>query len=107
MRARHPDARITFVGGTKGIETRLVPRAGYPLRTVRLSGRKGRSLPARTLAGLWALAGVVRCCGWFLAARPKLVVGVGGYASGPAVLAAWLLRVPTMLMEQNHFPGAT
>jgi UDP-N-acetylglucosamine--N-acetylmuramyl-(pentapeptide) pyrophosphoryl-undecaprenol N-acetylglucosamine transferase len=42
-----------------------------------------------------------------LAPRPDLVVGVGGYASGPAVLAALLLRIRTMIMEQNHFPGAT
>jgi UDP-N-acetylglucosamine--N-acetylmuramyl-(pentapeptide) pyrophosphoryl-undecaprenol N-acetylglucosamine transferase len=51
--------------------------------------------------------GVARCVAHFLARRPAVVIGVGGYASGPAVLAAWLLRIPIMLMEQNHFPGAT
>jgi UDP-N-acetylglucosamine--N-acetylmuramyl-(pentapeptide) pyrophosphoryl-undecaprenol N-acetylglucosamine transferase len=59
------------------------------------------------LAGAAAGLAVLRCCAWFLVRRPGLVVGAGGYASGPAVLAAWLLRIPTMLMEQNHFPGAT
>jgi UDP-N-acetylglucosamine--N-acetylmuramyl-(pentapeptide) pyrophosphoryl-undecaprenol N-acetylglucosamine transferase len=44
---------------------------------------------------------------WLLAARPDLVIGVGGYASGPAMLAATLLRIRTMVMEQNHYPGAT
>jgi UDP-N-acetylglucosamine--N-acetylmuramyl-(pentapeptide) pyrophosphoryl-undecaprenol N-acetylglucosamine transferase len=107
LRLRHPGAAIGFVGGTRGLETRLVPAAGFPLRTLPLSGIKGRDWYGRLLAGGSAALAVVRCCGWFLARRPDLVVGVGGYASGPAALAAWLLRVPTLLMEQNHFPGAT
>jgi len=104
LRRRHPGA---FIGGTRGLETRLVPTAGFPLRTLPLSGLKGSTLGKRLLAGSAAAIAVFRCIAWFLARRPNLVVGVGGYASGPAVLAAWILRVPTMLMEQNHFPGAT
>ncbi len=104
---RHPGAAIVFVGGTHGLETRVVPQAGFALRTLPLSGLKGKSLRGRLVAGSAAAVAVLRCCGWFLAHRPALVVGAGGYASGPAVVAAWLLRVPTMLMEQNHFPGAT
>jgi UDP-N-acetylglucosamine--N-acetylmuramyl-(pentapeptide) pyrophosphoryl-undecaprenol N-acetylglucosamine transferase len=107
LRRRHPGASITFVGGTRGLETRLVPAAGFPLRTLPLAGLKGGTVLARVVAGCLAALAVVRCCGWFLSNRPNLVVGAGGYASGPAVLSAWLLRVPTMLMEQNHFPGAT
>ena len=107
LRRRHPDAAIAFVGGTRGLETRLVPQAGYSLRALPLSGLKGSAPRARLVAGAAAAYAVCRCCLWFLARRPDLVVGAGGYASGPAVLAAWLLRVPTMLMEQNHFPGAT
>jgi UDP-N-acetylglucosamine--N-acetylmuramyl-(pentapeptide) pyrophosphoryl-undecaprenol N-acetylglucosamine transferase len=107
LRRRHPSAAIVFVGGTRGLETRLVPQAGFPLRTLPVSGLKGASQLGLLLASAAAALGVLRCLGWFLAHRPGLVVGVGGYASGPAVLAAWLLRVPTMLMEQNHFPGAT
>lgn len=104
---RHPGAEIGFIGGTRGLETRLVPQAGFQLRTLPVSGLKGASALGVLLAGSAAAVGVLRCLSWFLAHRPRLVVGVGGYASGPAVLAAWLLRVPTMLMEQNHFPGAT
>jgi UDP-N-acetylglucosamine--N-acetylmuramyl-(pentapeptide) pyrophosphoryl-undecaprenol N-acetylglucosamine transferase len=107
LRRRHPRAAIVFVGGTRGLETRLVPRAGYPLRALPISGLKGRKLFGRLVAGGAAAYAVLRCGSWFIARRPSLVVGAGGYASGPAVLAAWLLRVPTMLMEQNHFPGAT
>jgi UDP-N-acetylglucosamine--N-acetylmuramyl-(pentapeptide) pyrophosphoryl-undecaprenol N-acetylglucosamine transferase len=107
MRVARPGASIEFVGGTRGLETRLVPQAGFPLRTLPLSGLKGGTIGARVVALLAAASGVLRCGAWFVRHRPDLVVGVGGYASGPAVLAAWLLRVPTMLMEQNHFPGAT
>jgi len=107
LRRRRPGAAIVFVGGTRGLERRLVPQAGFPLRTLPVSGLKGTRLGARLLAGVAAGLAVGRCCAWFVVHRPGLVVGAGGYASGPAVLAAWLLRVPTMLMEQNHFPGAT
>ncbi len=107
LRRRHPLADIVFVGGARGLETRLVPQAGFPLRTLPLSGLKGARLLSRLVASAAAGLAVVRCLAWFVSRRPRLVVGVGGYASGPAVLAAWLLRIPTLLMEQNHFPGAT
>ncbi len=107
LRRRHPEAAIDFVGGKRGLETRLVPQAGFPLRTLPVAGLKGTKSFARIVASAAAALAVFRCVWWFLVRRPGLVVGAGGYASGPAVLAAWLLRVPTMLMEQNHFPGAT
>ena len=107
LRRRRPDASIVFVGARRGIEQRLVPRAGYPLLTLPLAGLKGSGGLARigsVAAAGWA---VVRCTLWMLRRRPDVVIGVGGYASGPAVLAAKLARRPTMVMEQNHFPGAT
>ena len=107
LRRRRPDLRVAFVGGRRGIETRLVPRAGYPLRTLPLSGLKGAGPASRVVAAAAAAWGVARCVAWMLADRPALVVGVGGYASGPAVLAARIVGVTTMVMEQNHFPGAT
>lgn len=107
LRRRHPSARISFVGGRRGLETRLVPSHGYPLRTLPLSGIKGASMTARAGAVASAGLGALRCAGWMLRDRPDLVIGVGGYASGPAVLAAKLVRVRTMVLEQNHFPGAT
>lgn len=107
LRRRHSGADILFVGGTRGLETRLVPQADFPLRTLPVAGLKGTKLFARIVASAAAALAVLRCVLWFVLRRPDLVIGAGGYASGPAVLAAWLLRVPTMLMEQNHFPGAT
>lgn len=107
LRRRHPGRRIRFIGAENGIETRLVPQAGYELTTLPLAGLKGAGPLGRLRAGAAAAVAVVRCVGAFLGRRPALVIGVGGYASGPAVLAAWIVRVETLLMEQNHFPGAT
>ena len=107
LRRRTKEAQITFVGGQRGLETRLVPQAGYPLRTLRMSGLKGATVTARVAAAGMAGAALVRCLAWMARERPHLVIGVGGYASGPAVLAARTLRVRTMILEQNHFPGAT
>ena len=107
LRRRHPTASISFIGARRGLEQRLVPAAGYPLLSLRLWGIKGRGVAARIVAGCAAGLAVGRCLAHLLAARPDLVVGIGGYASGPAVLAAWLLKIKTMIMEQNHYPGAT
>jgi UDP-N-acetylglucosamine--N-acetylmuramyl-(pentapeptide) pyrophosphoryl-undecaprenol N-acetylglucosamine transferase len=107
LRRRHPAASISFIGARRGLEQRLVPAAGYPLLSLRLWGIKGRGAAARVAAGGAAGLAVVRCMAHLLASRPDLVVGIGGYASGPAVLAALLLKIRTMVMEQNHYPGAT
>jgi UDP-N-acetylglucosamine--N-acetylmuramyl-(pentapeptide) pyrophosphoryl-undecaprenol N-acetylglucosamine transferase len=107
LRERHPSASIWFIGARRGLEQRLVPQAGYRLRSLGVSGIKGRGGAAKLAAALSAGWAVCRCAVWLLAARPNLVVGVGGYASGPAMLAATLLRRKTMVMEQNHYPGAT
>jgi len=107
LKRRRPSAWIGFVGSRRGLERTLVPRAGYPLKLLRLSGLKGAGLPGKLSGGLAAGWAVMRCAAWMLVSRPSLVMGVGGYASGPAVLAARLLNVKTMILEQNHFPGAT
>jgi len=98
---------ITFIGAQRGIEQRLVPEAGYPLVSLRIAGIKGRGSFDKLRAALAAARAVLRCLFWMRRHRPDLVIGVGGYASGPAVLAASWTNVPTMVMEQNHFPGAT
>jgi UDP-N-acetylglucosamine--N-acetylmuramyl-(pentapeptide) pyrophosphoryl-undecaprenol N-acetylglucosamine transferase len=104
---RRGDVSVVFVGARRGLEQRLVPRAGYPLVTLSVAGLKGSSLPGRIAAAAAAGWAVLRCSFWMARHRPALVIGVGGYASGPAVLAAKLSRVRTMVLEQNHYPGAT
>ena len=99
------NAEVRFVGTARGMETRLVPEAGFPLELIHVGQLKGVSLltRVRTLADL--PLGVLRCVSLLRNYRPHVVVGVGGYASGPAMMAAILLRIPTLAFEPNAVPG--
>jgi len=104
LRTRHA-AEIVFIGTARGIETRLVPAAGYELRLIEAGPLKKVSLATRlkTLAALpRALVESRRIISRF---RPGVVIGVGGYASGPAMLAAAVAGVPTLVFEPNRTPG--
>ncbi len=100
-------AEVLFVGTERGIEVRAVPKAGFQLETINVSGLKRMGVVG-TVTSLGKLPGS------FLQARsilkrfkPDVVVGVGGYASGPMVMAASLSGVPTAVLEQNSVPGLT
>src|SRR3712207_2685501 len=101
---RDQGAVVEFVGSETGIERDLVPSAGYPLHTLPLKGLAGGPI-ARIGAGMLFLRAVVRCRALMREFRPAAVLGVGGYASAPAVAAANALRIPTFLHEQNSIPG--
>lgn len=107
LAARAPGARIAFVGTSAGLEARVVPREGFPLDLIRSAGLKGKSLAA-VLRGLALLPlGAVDAWRVISRRRPSVVVGVGGYSSGPVVAIAALRGIPTLLMEQNAAPGLT
>ncbi len=95
---------MEFVGASSGIEADLVPRAGYKLHTVPLKALAGGPV-ARGRAALLFLRAFRRCRNLIREFRPGAVLGVGGYASAPAVVAARTLQVPTFLHEQNSVPG--
>ena len=105
--ARVPDAAVTFVGTAAGIEARVIPREGFALELIRSAGLKGKSLQsiARGVGLLPLSAGDA----WTVLSRrrPSVVIGVGGYSSGPVVALAALRGIPTLLMEQNAIPGLT
>lgn len=105
--ARVPDAKVTFVGTSAGIEARVLPREGFVLDTIRSAGLKGRSVWS-VVRGI-ALLPVSAVDAWRVLdrRRPSVVVGVGGYSSGPVVLLAAVRGMPTLLMEQNAMPGIT
>jgi UDP-N-acetylglucosamine--N-acetylmuramyl-(pentapeptide) pyrophosphoryl-undecaprenol N-acetylglucosamine transferase len=105
--ARHPDAQISFAGTALGIEARVVPSEGFALDVIRSAGLKGKSLAARARGAVLVPLGLIDSVAIISARRPHLVIGVGGYSSGPVVLAAALRGVPTMLLEQNAAPGLT
>jgi len=98
--------RVEFVGTANGIEARVVPAAGFPIHL--LSGRQLRGGGVgRAVLGMGSLfRGVGRALAVLAELRPGLVLGVGGYASAAAVVAARLRRIPTLLLEQNVIPGA-
>jgi len=100
-------AEVWFVGTARGLETRLVPETGFRLELVRSGQLKNVSLATRlqTMADL--PLGVLRCISLLREFKPQVVVGVGGYASGPAMIAALLLRIPTLAYEPNAVPGMT
>ena len=107
IRSRRPEAPIVFVGTRRGLEVDLVPRAGFPLELVRAQGLVGKSLSG-------FLSGAATLPLSFLDSfrildrhRPRAVVGVGGYASGPVVATAWARRTPSVIHESNAVPGVT
>jgi UDP-N-acetylglucosamine--N-acetylmuramyl-(pentapeptide) pyrophosphoryl-undecaprenol N-acetylglucosamine transferase len=107
LMARVPGARVTFVGTAAGIEARVVPREGFELDVIRSAGLKGKSLESVARGvGLLPMSGLDA---WQVITRrrPAVVIGVGGYSSGPVVALAAARGIPTLLMEQNAVPGLT
>jgi UDP-N-acetylglucosamine--N-acetylmuramyl-(pentapeptide) pyrophosphoryl-undecaprenol N-acetylglucosamine transferase len=107
LQARLPGVEISFAGTAKGIESRVVPREGFALDVIRSGGLKGKSLVDRARGA--ALVPLSLADAWRIvsARRPDVVIGVGGYSSGPVVMVAAVRGVPTMLLEQNAVPGLT
>ncbi len=100
-------AEVRFVGTARGIESKLVPEAGFPLELVRSGQLKNVSLMTRLKTMTDLPLGVLHCVSLMRAFKPDVVVGVGGYASGPAMIAAVLLQLPTLAYEPNAVPGLT
>lgn len=104
---RDGGTQVTFAGTAAGIEARVLPREGLELDLIRSSGLKGKSVAER-LRGMWLVPqGVMDAWGIVSRRRPDLVIGVGGYSSGPMVVVAAFRGVPTMVLEQNAVPGLT
>lgn len=98
-------AEVLFVGTSRGIENRLVPAAGFELRLVKVGALKNVSLATRLKTSLDLPRAVWHASGLLSEFRPDVVIGVGGYASGPAMMAAVLRRIPTLIFEPNFVPG--
>jgi UDP-N-acetylglucosamine--N-acetylmuramyl-(pentapeptide) pyrophosphoryl-undecaprenol N-acetylglucosamine transferase len=107
IQSRSPSASVVFVGTASGVEAKVVPREGFQLELIRVAGLKGKS-PLDLVKG-FALLPIASLDAWRVVSRvrPNVVVGVGGFASGPVLLLAALRGYPTMLLEQNALPGIT
>jgi UDP-N-acetylglucosamine--N-acetylmuramyl-(pentapeptide) pyrophosphoryl-undecaprenol N-acetylglucosamine transferase len=104
LRSQH-NAEMLFVGTARGLETRLIPQAGYPLELITVGQLNQVDLATRIKTIATLPRGVWECVRLLSRWRPHVVVGVGGYASGPAMLAAVLKHVPTLAFEPNAVPG--
>jgi UDP-N-acetylglucosamine--N-acetylmuramyl-(pentapeptide) pyrophosphoryl-undecaprenol N-acetylglucosamine transferase len=99
--------RITWLGSRTGMENRLIPKYGYPLETLEVKGLRGSGLkrhlsaPVTISRALWQAYRILH------RNRPDLVLGMGGFATGPGGLTARLMRIPLVIQEQNAIPGLT
>ncbi len=98
---------ILFVGTEKGIEARVLPREGFPLETITVKGLKGRGVRGLLDALYGIPTGLLQSLGIVKRFRPDCILGLGGYASGPLLLAAKLRGIRCAIMEQNLQPGFT
>lgn len=106
-RLRELGVPLLWLGSRHGMETRIVPQAGITLLTIAIAGLRGRGALALLAAPFKLLGAVAHALVLLSRARPAAVLGMGGFASGPGGLAAWLLRVPLLLHEQNAILGFT
>jgi len=107
LKKRNPEVEILFVGAEGRMEMEKVPLAGYPIVGLPISGLQRRItvsnffLPFKIVLSLWKARKIIRNF------KPQLLIGVGGYASGPTLKMGNLLGIPTLLQEQNSFAGKT
>jgi UDP-N-acetylglucosamine--N-acetylmuramyl-(pentapeptide) pyrophosphoryl-undecaprenol N-acetylglucosamine transferase len=104
---RDAESAVRFVGTARGLETKLVPKAGFDLSLIDSSGLKNVGLVARMKGVVILPKSFVSAGRVILEFRPDVVVGAGGYVSGPVVMMAALMRRRTMVMESNALPGWT
>lgn len=98
-------AEVVFIGTARGIETRLVPAAGYQLELVKVGALKYVSIGTRVKTMFDLPRAVLHCASFFGRFKPNVVISVGGYASGPGVMAAALKGVSSVIFEPNLVPG--
>jgi UDP-N-acetylglucosamine--N-acetylmuramyl-(pentapeptide) pyrophosphoryl-undecaprenol N-acetylglucosamine transferase len=98
---------VVWIGVPNSMESRLVPANGFPIEWVRVRGVRGKGLTAWAAAPLRVAGAVLQSMRILRRVRPRAVLGAGGYVSGPGGIAAWLLRIPLLIHEQNAIAGLT
>ncbi len=98
---------IQWLGTRRGIESQLVTREDIPITYISVSGVRGKSMIKRLLAPVKVFSAVVQSMAVIVRTKPDCVLGMGGFASGPGGVAAWLLRKPLLIHEQNAIAGVT
>lgn len=107
FKKRDDSTEVIFVGTEYGIEARVVPREGYPIKFLKAEGLVGVSAVKKIKAIVMTFFSIIDSYKIIKTLNPDIVIGVGGYASGAAMLTAYLMSIPTMILEQNSIPGLT
>lgn len=107
IKMRYPDANFLFVGAKDKMEMEKVPQAGYDIKGLWISGIQRKLtfsnliFPFKFISSLWKASGIIRKF------KPDIAIGTGGFASGPTLIMASRRNIPTLIQEQNSFPGIT
>jgi len=101
------NAVVEWLGTRRGIENRLVPQKGLPLHFISITGLRGKGLLRWVIMPWQLMRAIAQAISLIRKIKPDVVLGLGGFASGPGGLAAWLLRLPLIIHEQNAVPGTT
>ncbi|MGE0882928.1 MAG: undecaprenyldiphospho-muramoylpentapeptide beta-N-acetylglucosaminyltransferase [Blastocatellales bacterium] len=107
FKRRNPQTRILFVGTAQGLEKKIVPREGFDLQTIEVAALKRVGFLKRIKSLLMLPKSFLAVRSLIQRVKPDVVIGVGGYVSGPVVLVASLMGIPTLVAEQNALPGFT
>jgi UDP-N-acetylglucosamine--N-acetylmuramyl-(pentapeptide) pyrophosphoryl-undecaprenol N-acetylglucosamine transferase len=107
FRERHPDSEILFVGAQGRMEMTRVPEAGYKIIGLWISGLQRKLTLSNLLFPIKVIVSYFKARSIVKSFKPDVVVGTGGFASGPIMMAATSAKVPTVIQEQNSFAGLT
>ncbi|MGX7352726.1 undecaprenyldiphospho-muramoylpentapeptide beta-N-acetylglucosaminyltransferase [Enterococcus canis] len=107
MKIIQPDTEFLYVGTERGLESKIVPQAGVPFKTIKIQGFKRSLSPENFRTVYLFLNSISRAKAIIKEFKPDVVIGTGGYVSGSVVYAAAKLKVPTIVHEQNSVPGIT
>ncbi len=105
FKQRSKEIEVVFMGTENGLEARIIPREGYPIKLLKTEGVLGKSLFKQIMALIAAMRAVFTSMSFFREVEPDIVIGTGGYASVGPVVAARFMGIPVMIMEQNMVPG--
>ena len=101
------DVEVSWIGTAHGIEAKLVPAAGYLLSEIKVKGLRGNGVLGWLMAPFKVVKAILEAGSLIRQLKPDVVMGLGGFASGPGGFAAWLMGKPLIIHEQNAIPGLT
>ncbi|HDY88434.1 MAG TPA: undecaprenyldiphospho-muramoylpentapeptide beta-N-acetylglucosaminyltransferase [bacterium] len=104
---KKPQSKILFIGGTRNIESEIIGKAGFVMKTIKVTGLP-RKITPQIFTFIWNLGlSIINSMRIIRGFKPSLIMGTGGYVSGPPIIAAWTMGIPIVLQEQNSYPGIT